>query len=394
MYKKFLFGFLSLAVFANAFASFNDLEQHIFEDEVLKAFESNLVKGYSDGSFRPDQPISRAEALKILLGDLIPKDYSSSNLYFSDYSQNDWFFQYLNYSKENNIVNGYSDGTFKPGNFISIAESLKILFQTRNIEVTQNQNFDWFENLNLKAIELNLYEKSPNNFVNVNDYITRSELVYLIDKISNESFETNNLNFNWSYQNNDFSLSTLKSDTYFKLENDGILVLFEDGFLSFEILQNNFESFEDSLKIFKPLDSNKIVNSKYFSSKSLAYANNDSYYEQAMDLEKNLIYRISIKKSTNLKEILENLSFNTSNLKTFNNLSDLKQNIKDIVLVEGAFDQILNKINNKKVLYTDVIGIGMGPIDYIYLIDLNLTVKHERNSSTILQIKDGENSDF
>jgi len=291
-------------------------------------------------------------------------------------------------------VDGYNDGSFRPGGFISIAESLKILFQTRKQNVDYLEGEAWFESLNNKAKQLNLYEKSPANFLDVNSFITRSELVYLIDKISQKNQTTQDLNYNWKFENQDFSITTLKSDKFYKLENQGILVMFEDGFLSFEIKNNTFANLEDSLVDFKPLEKSKVTSSKFFQQNSLAYFDNDKYYEQALDTEKNLIYVISIEKANNIQELLKNFNFDTSKLNTFVKFEDLKQNLLNLVLKEGSSKEILDGISNKKILSTDVIGLGMGPIDYIYLIDLNLTVKNERNSSTILQVKDGENLDF
>jgi len=392
---KFLVILLSITSFAlTSFASFNDTKDHLFETEINRAFESKIINGYIDGSFKPDKPVSRAEALKILLGGQIPEAYSSNKVYFNDYSQSDWYYKYLNYAKENSIVDGYNDGSFRPGGFISIAESLKILFQTRKQNVDYLEGEAWFESLNNKAKQLNLYEKSPANFLDVNSFITRSELVYLIDKISQKNQTTQDLNYNWKFENQDFSITTLKSDKFYKLENQGILVMFEDGFLSFEIKNNTFANLEDSLVDFKPLEKSKVTSSKFFQQNSLAYFDNDKYYEQALDTEKNLIYVISIEKANNIQELLKNFNFDTSKLNTFVKFEDLKQNLLNLVLKEGSSKEILDGISNKKILSTDVIGLGMGPIDYIYLIDLNLTVKNERNSSTILQVKDGENLDF
>lgn len=392
--RKIIFGILgSLLISGLAFANFSDTQGHLFEEEISKAFQDNLINGYLDGTFKPDQPITRAEALKILIQKQMPQDYTSNKIYFSDVSQNDWFYNFVNYAEQNQIINGYLDGTFKPNNNISIAESLKILFQVNKVSYLADQSLEWFANLDRKAQELNLYKKAPNNFLNVNDLITRSELVYLIETLKADQMQTV-ANYNWNYENQDFSLKTLKSEHFYKLENNGILVLFEDGFLSFEIINNTFNSFEDSLGNFTFLGKDKIVESIFFKGKSLALSDSTKYYEQALDSDKNLIYRIKIEKNNGINQILNSLKFDTSQLRKFQKFGDLNQEIRNNLLIEGAFSQIESKITNKKIIYTDVIGIGMGPIDYIYLSDLNLTVKNERNTSTILQIKDGENSDF
>jgi len=76
---KFLVILLSITSFAlTSFASFNDTKDHLFETEINRAFESKIINGYIDGSFKPDKPVSRAEALKILLGGQIPEAYSSN----------------------------------------------------------------------------------------------------------------------------------------------------------------------------------------------------------------------------------------------------------------------------------------------------------------------------
>lgn len=55
---------------ALAFPSFPDLRGHWSEAEVLRAAEIGFVRGYPDGSFRPESPVTRAEYLKMLAGAL------------------------------------------------------------------------------------------------------------------------------------------------------------------------------------------------------------------------------------------------------------------------------------------------------------------------------------
>lgn len=89
-----------------------------------------VIEGYSDGTFRPDATVNRAEFLKIVLlasgyGDRIPEVSSSSG--FSDTDANAWYAKYVAFSKAKGIIEGYPDGTFKPDQQISRAEGLKII---------------------------------------------------------------------------------------------------------------------------------------------------------------------------------------------------------------------------------------------------------------------------
>lgn len=101
-------------------------------DFVYSAVRLGIVVGYPDGTFRPDQPISRAEATKILVSiqKLIGQDYQPQ-AYFDDVLEADWFFQYVSAAKENGLIFGTNgqngDSLFRPHDQISRADSALIL---------------------------------------------------------------------------------------------------------------------------------------------------------------------------------------------------------------------------------------------------------------------------
>lgn len=100
-----------------------------FANYVVTADEANIVSGYEDGTFRPDEPITRAEALKIILkakGVTVSGGQSVSD-YFLDVSANDWFASYVAYAYKNGIITGYSDGTFRPNAPVTRAEFAKMV---------------------------------------------------------------------------------------------------------------------------------------------------------------------------------------------------------------------------------------------------------------------------
>ena len=78
-----------------------------------------IITGYSDGSFRPDAPVTRAEFATIASRFEKLTEGSKS---FTDVSDTYWAARYINFAATRGWVTGYSDGTFKPENTITRAE--------------------------------------------------------------------------------------------------------------------------------------------------------------------------------------------------------------------------------------------------------------------------------
>lgn len=108
--------------------------------EVAKA--QGILEGYEDGTFRPDQPITRAEALKVLIEGLLNKDIvldSSQSLLFSfnldenpfaDVELSAWYAEYVLQAYVDEIVSGYGNGLFGPNDSMTRAEFSKVLVKS------------------------------------------------------------------------------------------------------------------------------------------------------------------------------------------------------------------------------------------------------------------------
>ncbi|MDH3324642.1 MAG: S-layer homology domain-containing protein, partial [Candidatus Peregrinibacteria bacterium] len=109
---------------------FSDVEPgHKFATEIKYCKNEGIFSGYPDGTFKPEGTLNRAEAVKILIeGNKIKVASNVSN--FPDVEQTAWFSKYVGTAVTKKIVKGYSDGTFKPSKTISRAEFLKIAVLT------------------------------------------------------------------------------------------------------------------------------------------------------------------------------------------------------------------------------------------------------------------------
>ena len=102
-------------------SSFNDVSPNYWAANYIGYMEQyGIIIGYEDGSFRPEEPVSRAEFATIVSRfDKLSGDCSSS---FPDVSDDYWAATYIGHAAERGWVIGYEDGTFRPENFITRAE--------------------------------------------------------------------------------------------------------------------------------------------------------------------------------------------------------------------------------------------------------------------------------
>lgn len=99
---------------------------------IYKLVKAGVVLGYPDGTFRPDAEITRAELCKIvnLIFGYTEKEENDPG--FSDVT-GDWYYDYVMAAKKAGYVKGYDDGTFRPDNKITREETATILTRVANV---------------------------------------------------------------------------------------------------------------------------------------------------------------------------------------------------------------------------------------------------------------------
>ena len=96
-----------------------------FAKNVGYAAENNIVRGYEDGSFRPQNTITREEFAAMICR-FMKYDTSASEV-FSDVPSEHWAAPYIAAMKANGIISGYEDGSFGLGRNITRAETIAII---------------------------------------------------------------------------------------------------------------------------------------------------------------------------------------------------------------------------------------------------------------------------
>jgi hypothetical protein len=167
------------------FTDVSYLDEHY--DAIAALTEEGVFSGYSNGSFKPNDTINRAELLKIFVeGRGLDPDENQYKNCFPDVSQ-EWFAQYVCYAKAQGWVTGYSDGTYRPSNPVNKVEALKILFQVYEAGVQDGgvstalsysdlSQSAWYAQYVVKASELGILEETPGSTFSPSSSRTRGEM--------------------------------------------------------------------------------------------------------------------------------------------------------------------------------------------------------------------------
>lgn len=113
---------------------------------VVALYEKGILKGYADGTFKPDERVNRAEFAKILAeaADLDYASYGADKVAncFSDVQDLPvhWFATYVCAAKEEGWVSGYEGGVYNPVQPINRAEALKIVLTAFGFAVPDGAN--------------------------------------------------------------------------------------------------------------------------------------------------------------------------------------------------------------------------------------------------------------
>ncbi len=153
----------------------------------------SYVVGYEDGMVKPENAITRAEVASIfyrLLKDEVRDENTTDVSEFSDVSASDWYGTTVATLSAMDIVRGYEDGTFRPNAPITRAEFAAIA--TRFFEETGAEyepgtfedvtGDEWFANAIADAVELGLIGGYPDGTVRPNNNITRAEACAVVNR--------------------------------------------------------------------------------------------------------------------------------------------------------------------------------------------------------------------
>lgn len=183
--KKILSLVLAMAMilssFSFAFALPSDVVDTDYEGAVERLAALDILVGYEDGTFKPDNSITRAEFAAIAVRALGMEDIakgSVANTKFVDVRETHWASGYVNLAVSKGIIVGYPDGTFKPEAPVSYSEAVAMLVRLLGYEPSIKST-EWPSNYLTKASEIGLTLGIKFNY---NDSAKRGIVSILTDK--------------------------------------------------------------------------------------------------------------------------------------------------------------------------------------------------------------------
>lgn len=147
-YRFLSLGLILCTLMANVGITLAETEMLPFKDvtmdnpnfqAIVALKEKGIISGYPDGTFKPNQVVNRAEALKMIYGIDNLNAWSAADgaifggateeVTFKDIDKNAWYFEYLQRAMNDGVVKGYPDNTFKPDQTVNTVENLKMLLE-------------------------------------------------------------------------------------------------------------------------------------------------------------------------------------------------------------------------------------------------------------------------
>jgi hypothetical protein len=443
--KKFLATLAATALFAPllfsvpfvsaegiSFADLSSLNPNYVAINTLVS--QGVLKGYEeDGTFRPDNDVTRAEAVKILLAgmDVEINEESTAGSLFSDVDEDDWFFPYVGTAVSLGIIKGYSDNTFKPHSTVNRAEAIKMLTLAAGVSVSEPNTApfadvgagSWFAPYASYAKTWNIEPPQSDGLWHASAYVSRaniSEMVYRMQLVqANEvAFEesTNWLSkdfptvdismkapFGWNYkqdgvgavwtldeENNQLSLLT-------PYENGGTLLMTRnsnsDGD-SYSALFNKIEAATQYETLWTTLNGYRTLE---------IYHEDGIYFREWYVYLDNgtLVHFLALRGEGYYADYLEDYIEAMVVSVEYQPDGEIEMSIEDIlgairsaIQVDGTGNDAMDLLDDWELIETDSIGVGTGPVDYYYSASANITVKYERSYDVILAVEDGQTSAF
>ena len=152
--------------------------------------ENGIIGGFPDKTFREGNLVNRAETAKfMMLARFKTVEERSNNGRFWDVLEGQWYVKFVMKAAELGVINGHADGSFKPQDPVTTAEFLKMAAETFGLEkdlpfmYTDVRTDDWFSSYVGIPQKFNLFPERASDQLEPHRQLTRGEVAVALFKI-------------------------------------------------------------------------------------------------------------------------------------------------------------------------------------------------------------------
>ncbi len=95
-------------------AQLSDIAGNPFEKQITKLIDAGVINGFPDGTFKPDQEVTRAQFAKLVAVAFALPTTGVTTSTFSDVAADHWAIGFIEAAVAKGWIKGYPDGTFGP----------------------------------------------------------------------------------------------------------------------------------------------------------------------------------------------------------------------------------------------------------------------------------------
>lgn len=143
---KYIIFCLLLISFTYQSYGFSDIQTSWYKESINTLKDDDIIGWYDDGTFGPNNTITRAEILKIILKSAqLEVDPEITESCFPDVDNTIWYAKYICYAAQNDIAKWFEDGNFQPNWNVTVLEALAFASRAMDLEIPKQWSWEWYE---------------------------------------------------------------------------------------------------------------------------------------------------------------------------------------------------------------------------------------------------------
>ena len=153
---------------SQAAAAYSDTQGTACEGAVNVLSALKVVDGFTDGTYKPEQTVTRAQMAKLIVTALGVADYATAKTSkYTDMGTATWAIPYVEYASNLNIVNGVGHGKFNPNGLVTYEQAATMIVRALGYtDSCKEMNGTWPAIYVQKAMALNIFEDVVNGGAN------------------------------------------------------------------------------------------------------------------------------------------------------------------------------------------------------------------------------------